>query len=156
MNPRWARDGPKLPQDSQKMVPRWPQGDPKMVLSCKRGANFAKSALPTSVRSPRGPKVTPRRPKTSRDGPETTQDGLRMPQDGFKMTPRWTQEAKSCTEEAQQIVLSCRRSVNFAKSAMQRPSSEVVTLKWTTRWPRKPQDGFEMTQDGPKITARWL
>ena len=100
-----VRDGvrkarcPEMAQDGPKMVPRWLQGAHKMVLSCKRSAKFAKLAMPSSVRSPRGPKVAPRRPKTSRDGPEMTQDGPRMPQDGPKMTPRWTQEATSWAEE---------------------------------------------------------
>ena len=86
MTPRWprdgprrpqdARDGPRWPQDGPKMVPRRPQGDPKMVLSCRRNANFAKLAMPSSV-------LSPSRPERAQSGP--------------KMAPKWCQDGLNAT-----------------------------------------------------------
>ena len=111
MTPRWprdgprrpqdARDGPRWPQDGPKMVPRRPQGDPRIGVSCRRGANFAKSAMPSRIRSPRGPKVALRRLKTAQDEPRWSQDGPRWPEDGLKMEPRWSQDgAKMASKSA--------------------------------------------------------
>ena len=86
-----SQDRPETSQDGPKMAPRWSQDDAKMeqmALSCKRGANFAKSAMPSRIRSPRGPKVALRRLKTAQDEPRWSQDGPRWPEDGLKMEPR--------------------------------------------------------------------
>ena len=120
----------RWPQDDPEMVPRWPQGDHKIVLSCKRGANFAKLAMPSSVRSPKGPKVAPRRPK---DEPRWSRDHPRWPENAsirFQDDAKVDSRGHKLRRGKQQIVLSCGRNAIFAKSAMQRPSSEVVTLKW--------------------------
>ena len=81
MTPRWPRAGPK-------MVPGQLQGDPKMVLSCRRSANFAKSAMPSSVLSPRGPKTAQSGPKRAQDEPGWSQDGPRWPKTGR----RWPED----------------------------------------------------------------
>ena len=77
MAPRWP-----------KMAPKWsqlePQDEPKMVLSCRRGANFAKSAMPSSVLSPRGPKTDQSGPNRAQDEQEWPQDGPKTAQDGPK------------------------------------------------------------------------
>ena len=109
--PKMSQDGPKMAQDGPKMAPRWSQDDAKMdkmVLSCRRRAHFAKSAMPSSV----GTQMIQDRPKTSQDGP--------------KMAPRWSQD----DAKMEKMALSCRRGANFAKSAMHRLSSDVVSLKW--------------------------
>ena len=111
MAPRWP-----------KMAPKWsqlePQDEPRMVLSCRRNANFAKSAMPSSVLSPRGP-------KTAQSSPKRAQDEQEWPQDGPKMAPRRFQD----DAKTDKMALSCRRGANFAKSAMHRLSSAIVTLK---------------------------
>ena len=144
-----------------------------MVLSCRRGADFAKLAMPSWVRSPRSPKVALRWPKTAQDEPRWSQDGFRATpkwcsrvgevqillnwlcrrrsslregprgpkgalrgpkmskngpktaQDGPKMAPRRFQD----DAKTDKMALSCRRGANFAKSAMHRLSSAIVTLK---------------------------
>ena len=95
MAPRWPQNGPK-------MVPKRLQGDPKIGVSCKRSANFAKSAMPSQTYSPRGPKVALRRLKTAQDEPRWSQDGprwpkmaRRWPQDGAKMGPRRSQDGNN-------------------------------------------------------------
>ena len=123
--PRWSRDDPRWPedasrrfQDDAKMDSRGHKlrrGKQKIVLSCKRNANFAKSAMqhPSSeVVTLKWRKIDLGRP---RDGPRWPQGGLERPQVGT-INPT--------------IGVSCRRGANFATSAMHRPSSEVVSLKW--------------------------
>ena len=81
------------------MLPNQPQEDPKIGVSCKRGANFAESAMPSQIHSPRGPKVALRRLETAQDEPRWSQDGPRWPEDGPKMEPRWGQDgAKTATK----------------------------------------------------------
>ena len=59
-----------MTNDGPKMVTRLPQGNTKIGVSCRRSGILAKSAMPSSVLSPRGPKVPPIPPKTPRDGPQ--------------------------------------------------------------------------------------
>ena len=90
--PKMSKNGPKTAQHGPKMAPRRFQYDAetdKMALSCRRGANFAKSAMPSQIHSPRGPKVALERLKTAKDEPRWSQDGPRWPEDGLKMEPRW-------------------------------------------------------------------
>ena len=63
-------------------------------------------------------KVALRGPKMSKNGPKTAQDGP-------KMAPRRFQD----DAKMDKMALSCKRDANFAKSAMHRLSSAVVTLK---------------------------
>ena len=89
MAPRWP-----------KMAPKWsqlePQDEPKMVLSCKRGANFAKSAMPSSVLSPRGPERAQSDPKRAQNEPRSSRDVPRRPEDGPKMVLKRRQDGTNC------------------------------------------------------------
>ena len=105
-------------QDSAKMTPRrsrddaktnkmaLPQNDSKMVLSCMRGANFAKSAMPSSV-------ISPRNPKTAQSAHKRTKNELRWPQDGPKTDRQWPQERQKTTP----------RRIGEAPSRYQKPQN---------------------------------
>ena len=98
MIPRWPKTAPRCPR-WPKMAPRLPQGDPTTGVSCMRGANFAKSAMPSQIHSPRRPKVAQSGPRTAQDGPRRAEMVPRWPkmarrwsQDGAKMGPRRSQD----------------------------------------------------------------
>ena len=151
---RWLRNDPRWP----KITARWLLGDPKMVLSCKRSANFAKSAMPSPDRCPKGPERAQSGPKRAQDEPRWSQYGPKMaprwPRDGPKMTPRWPQGDP-------QMVLSCRRGANFAKSAM--PSSVLSPRgperaqsdpKRAQNEPGSSRDVPRRPEDGPKMVLK--
>ena len=70
---------------------------------------------PLSERAQSDAKTALDEPRWSRDDPRWPEDASRRFQDDAKMDPRGHK---------------LRRGANFAKSAMQHPSSEVVTMKW--------------------------
>ena len=138
--PIWPQDGPRWPQDDPKMVPRWHQGDHKMVLSCKRGANFAKLAMPSSVRSPRGPQVAPRQPKTSRDGPKMAS---RRPQNGALVWAR----CEFCYMSSPVVGPLSERAQSDAKTTQDEP-------RWSRDDPRWPEEASRRSQDDAKMDSR--
>ena len=93
--PRKPQDGFEITLDGPKIPARWLQGDPKMVLSFKRNANFAKSAMPSSVLSPRGLERAESDPKRIPNEQESSQDVPRRPEDGPKMVLKRRQDEKN-------------------------------------------------------------
>ena len=82
-------------------------------------------------------------------------DDPRWPQDDPEMTPRWPQGDPK-------MVLSPKSRAHFAKLAMHRLPSPLVTLKWPKMGqsnprmaPRWPKIAPKWSQDGLKVTPEW-
>ena len=135
MAPRWSQD---YLRETPELASRVGEVQFLQNRLCRRRSSLREG--------PRRPKVALRGPKMSKNGPKTAQDGP-------KMAPRRFQD----DAKTDKMALSCRRGANFAKSAMHRLSSEVVTLKWRKIDPRGlrdgryARDGPEMAEDGPKM-----
>ena len=83
---KMAQEGPKMAQGGRRKASTWFPGLPKMALSLRRRANFAKFAFPA--------RSTPKDDtRWVEDGPRWLEVAAKRTHDGPKMAPSWPKMA---------------------------------------------------------------
>ena len=133
--------GLRWPQNGPKMAPSRHQGDPKKVLSCRRNANFAKLAVPSSERTAAAessPKMTPR-----------------WPQGASKMATRCSEEANIRFHLNRMLQHSIPAETNVATFVSVGIECCNIRFKWKRMLRHSFQLGAKSKLSWPKMAPKW-